>query len=341
MRLYRVRSFGVRDGLQMTEESSPREPIGRQALVKVRASSVNFRDLADLKGYLQALPPGMAQDHIPLSDGAGEIVATGAGVTRVKPGDRVALTFHPAWISGPEPDGLNILGRGSERDNGMLTEFTLADESELVLVPDHLSFEEAATLPCAGLTAWHALHGPAPLLPGQNVLVMGTGGVSIFALQFAKLSGARVIATTTSPQKMEALGKLGADAVIDASSGSGWHHQVIAATGGRGVDVTVEIGGRATWHDSILATRPGGRISMVGQLSGFGDGVSPLFILRGITMNPIRVGSRHQFEQMNRAIAAHGLRPVIDRAFEFEQVQCAFQHFEEGSRIGKVVIHHS
>lgn len=340
MRLYRVRCYGARDGLQMTEEPSPGEPAGSQVLVRVRASSLNFRDLGDLKGYLQAIPPGMAPDHIPLSDGAGEVVAVGAEVTRVRPGDRVALTFHPGWISGPEPDGLNILGRGSERDNGMLTEFTLADESELVLLPDHLSFEEAATLPCAGLTAWHALHGPAPLLPGENVLVMGTGGVSIFALQFARLSGARVIATTTSPQKMEALRQLGADAVVDASSGEGWHQQVLAATDGRGVDVAVEIGGGATWTETILATRPGGRISMVGQLTGFGAGVSPLFIFRGITLNPIRVGSRRQFEQMNRSIAAHGLRPVIDRVFAFEAAPCAFRHFEEGSRIGKVVIQH-
>lgn len=339
MRLYRVRRFGGRDGMQMMEEPPPPEPTGRQVLMRVRAGSLNFRDLGDLKGHLQMIPPGMAQDHIPLSDGAGEVVAVGRSVTRFKSGDRVAATFHPAWISGPEPEGLNILGRGCERDNGMLTEFSLLDESELVRLPSHLSFEEGATLPCAGLTAWHALHGtPVPLLPGQDVLVMGTGGVSVFALQFAKASGARVIATTTSPSKMDALRDLGADVVIDASEGPGWHEPVLEATGGHGVDLTVQVVGGAAWNDTIRATRRGGRVSVVGQVGGFGEGLSPLFVLRGITLYPIRVGSRAEFVQMNRAIAANTLRPVVDRAFEFDAAGDAFQYFEEGSRIGKVVI---
>jgi NADPH:quinone reductase-like Zn-dependent oxidoreductase len=341
MRLYRVRRFGGRDGLQMTEEPSPAEPIGRQVLMRVRASSLNFRDLGDLKGYLQMIPPGMADDHIPLSDGAGEVVAVGCGVTRFKPGDKVAATFHPAWISGSAPEGLNILGRGCERDNGMLTEFSLLDESELVHLPSHLSFEEGATLPCAGLTAWHALHGtPAPLLPGEDVLVMGAGGVSVFALQFAKASGARVIATTTSPSKMEALCELGADVVIDASGGAGWHAQVLQATDGRGVDLTVQVVGGAVWNDTVQATRPGGRIGMVGQLGGFGEGLSPFFVMRGITPYPIRVGSRDAFAQMNRAISANRLHPVIHQAFEFEASAEAFRHFEEAPRVGKVVIRH-
>jgi NADPH:quinone reductase-like Zn-dependent oxidoreductase len=341
MRLYRIRRYGSREGLQMTEEPSPPEPMGRQVLMRVRASSLNFRDLGDLRGYLQAIPPGMAQDHIPVSDGAGEVVAVGPEATRFRPGDRVAATFHPAWISGPAPEDLNILGRGSGRDNGMLTEVSLLDETELVTLPPHLSFEEGATLPCAGLTAWRALHGtPTPLLPGDDVLVMGTGGVSVFALQLAKASGARVIATTTSPGKMDALRELGADVVIDASGGAGWSEPVRAATGGRGVDLVVEVVGGAAWNDSILATRTGGRISLVGQVGGFGEGLSPLFILRAVTANPIRVGSRDDFVRMNRAIAANALRPVIDRVFDFGDAPAAFQHFEEGTRVGKVVIRH-
>jgi NADPH:quinone reductase-like Zn-dependent oxidoreductase len=342
MRLYRVREFGGREGLQMTDEPSPPEPTGRQVLMRVRASSLNFRDLGALKGHLQMIPPGMTQDHIPLSDGAGEVIAVGRDVGRLKPGDRVAATFHPAWISGPAPEGLNILGRGSERDNGMLTELSLLDESELVVLPSRLSFEEGATLPCAGLTAWRALHGtPVPLLPGEDVLVMGTGGVSVFALQFAKASGARVIATTTSPAKMDALRDLGADVVIDASRGAGWSQPVLEATGGRGVDLAVQVVGGASWNDTIQATRPGGRVSAVGQVGGFGEGPSPFFALRGVALNPIRVGSRDDFVQMNRGIAANGVRPVIDCVFEFEAAREAFQHFEEGARIGKVVIRHS
>ena len=169
---------------------------------------------------------------------------------------------------------------------------------------------------------------------------MGTGGVSVFALQFAKAGGARVIATTTSPAKMDALRDLGADVVIDASRGAGWHQPVLEATGGRGVDLAVQVVGGASWNDTIQATRPGGRVSAVGQVGGFGEGPSPFFALRGLTLSPIRVGSRDDFVQMNRAIAVNGVRPVIDRVFEFDAAREAFQHFEEGARIGKVVIRH-
>lgn len=339
MKLYRVRSFGSLDGLQQTNEAPPADPVARQVLVRIRASSLNFRDLIALKGYMQAVPPGMAHDHIPLCDGAGEVVAVGPEVTRTKPGDRVGLTFHPPWIGGPAPENLNILGRSSARDDGLLTEFTRVDESELVILPDHLSYEEAATLPCAGVTAWYSLHGPAPLVSGDEVLVMGTGGVSIFALQFAKMAGARVIATTTSPEKLDMLRTLGADVVIDASSGPGWHRQVLDATGGRGVDVTVEVAGNSTYPDSVPATRCGGRMSMVGALSGGNDGLVGVQ-LRGLNLHTTRVGSRHHFEQMNRAIAVNGLRPIIDRVFDFDAAKAAFEYFEHGSRIGKVVIRH-
>jgi NADPH:quinone reductase-like Zn-dependent oxidoreductase len=342
MKSYRVKSFSGIDGLQQVVEQTPSDPVARQVLVKIHASSINFRDLVALKGFMQEVPPGMAPNHIALCDGAGEIVKVGSDVTRAKPGDRVALTYHRDWMGGPTPSTLNTLGRGSGLNEGTLTEFSLVDESEVVHLPAHLSYEEGATLPCAGVTAWYALHGATPLYSGEDVLVMGTGGVSIFALQLAKTCGARVIATTTSPGKMETLRKLGADVVIDASAGSGWSEQVLAATGGRGVDLTVEVGGGATWKDSVKSTRYNGRMSMVGALSGSTDGLSGLFMMRGLNLHPTRVGSRAHFEQLNRAIAANGLRPVIDRVFEFAAAKEAFKYFESGTgtRIGKVVIRH-
>jgi NADPH:quinone reductase-like Zn-dependent oxidoreductase len=338
VKTYRLNSLGI-NGLQQVEEPDPPAPVGRQVLMRVRASSLNFRDLFLLK---MGIPPEYIVDtgRFPLCDGAGEVLAAGPDVTRVKPGDHVAAIFHWDWISGPIPNSLNTYGRGTKGNDGMLAEMTVVDESELVHLPGHLSFEEGAALPCAGVTAWYALHGDMPLLPGEDVLVQGTGGVSIFALQFAKFAGARVIATTTSPAKIETLRSLGADVVIDASGGPGWHKEVLAATGGRGVDVTIEVGGPTTWDDAVEATRENGRISVVGALGGRDKGVDLRFMMRGLHLHPTRVGSRLHFEQMNRAMNFHGTRPIIDRVFDFDDARAAFEFFEHGSRIGKIVIRH-
>lgn len=227
-----------------------------------------------------------------------------------------------------------------------LTEMILVDESEVVQLPDHLSFEEAATLPCAGVTAWAALHDAKPLLPGENVLVQGTGGVSVLALQLAKLSGARVIATTTSAAKMDTLRQLGADVVIDASAGPGWHKGVLEATEGRGVDLAVDVLGSSHWPDTIPATRTNGRISFVGSLDGWSEGQSDdlmrVLFMKGLRSYQTRVGSHQHFEQMNRAIAAHEMRPFIDRVFDFDDAPAALDYLHSGgSRIGKIVIQHT
>jgi NADPH:quinone reductase-like Zn-dependent oxidoreductase len=338
VKVYRVRSFTGESGLEQLEEADPTAPVARQVLVRIRANSLNFRDSIALDGHMQFVPPGMAKDHIPLCDGAGEVVAVGPDVTRLAVGDRVAFTFHPGWIAGPIPSDLNILGRSSGPHDGLLADYSKVDESELVKLPDQLSFEEGATLCCAGVTAWYALFGPAGLVPGEEVLVMGTGGVALFALQFAKMAGARVIATTTSPSKMSILRKLGADAVVDASNGPGWHEGVLEATDGRGVDVTVEVGGGGTWPDSGMATRNAGRMSLVGALSQSREDIPSMFMRRGIHSSPTRVGSRLHFEQMNRAIALHNLHPIIDRTFVFDDAKAAFAHFRSGARVGKVVI---
>ncbi len=339
MRLYRVTSFTGLDGLKRLEEPDPAAPVAGQVQVRVCATSINFGDLLDLSGGLQGTEGGMAPNHIPMADGAGEVVAVGPLVTRVKVGDRVAMTFHPTWIDGPIPDDFCVLGRASGPCEGCLAEFKVVDQSELVIVPDHLSFEEAATLPCAGVTAWAALRGQVGKLEaGEDVLVMGSGGVSVFALQFAKIAGARVIATTSSPAKMDRLRELGADVVVDTSGGAGWHEAVLKATGSRGVDVALDVGGASSWRETMLSTRRCGRVSLVGMLSMQEGDMPVVFSMRGINLNPTRVGSRRHFEDMNRAISQAKMRPVIDSVFGFDQVRAAFEHFSTGTRMGKVVI---
>ncbi|MCM2459390.1 NAD(P)-dependent alcohol dehydrogenase [Pseudomonas sp. CG7] len=333
MRSYFIDHYGGIDGLCLRETDAPKPPGPGQVLVRMRAAALNFRELLILAGHYQQM---CKPDLVPCSDGAGEVVAVGEGVLRVGTGDRVALTFHPHWIAGEQPQGLAILGRGGSVD-GTLSEYACVSQDEVVVVPQHLSFEEASTLPCAALTAWSALCAHGVLLPGQRVLVQGTGGVSVFALQLAKLFGAEVVALSSSPEKLSRLRQLGADHLIDYRVHTDWHKQVLACTGGQGVDLTVEVGGGDTVERSVQATRVGGRVSMVGLLTG-SPGFSEGFFYRGLSINTIRVGHREQFEQMNRAIALHRLRPVIDQVFDFDNAPEAFTHLQQRKHVGKVVI---
>lgn len=342
MKLFRIVE-NTRDGLKLCEEADLAQPVGRQVLVRVRASSLNFKDKFLFGEYGKTIT---APGGIPLCEAAGEVMAIGPDVTLAGPGDRVALTYHWDWIGGDIPDTLNTYGRGSRRHDGTLTEMMLVDESEVVQLPDHLSFEEAATLPCAGVTAWAALHDAKALLPGETVLIQGTGGVSVLALQFAKLSGARVIATTTSIAKMDTLRQLGADVIIDASAGPGWHKDVLAATKGRGVDLTVDVLGSGHWADTIPASRQNGRISFVGSMEGWSEGqgqdLMRILFMKGLRSYQTRVGSREHFLQMNRAIDAHKVQPIVDRVFDFDDAPAAFDYLHAGgSRIGKIVIRHN
>ncbi|MFJ2211945.1 NAD(P)-dependent alcohol dehydrogenase [Streptomyces sp. NPDC101062] len=306
-------------------------PSAGEVLVRVKASSLNARDLRIANGtYPVPTPPG----RIPLSDGAGIVEAVGDGVSRFRVGDRVMSTFHPTWIYGAFPKWGELYG--VQRD-GWLTEYIAVDEQSVVGVPEHLSFEEAATLPCAALTAWSAVSGVGA---GDVLLVQGSGGVSVFALQFARLAGARVLATTSSAEKARRLGALGASDVVDYVSTPEWGAQVRALTGGRGADLVVEIGGAGTISQSIAAITEGGRISLVGNLASGGGMDLTRFFQRGATLRAITVGSRSDFEQMNRVISRHQLRPVVDRVFPFDETPDAFSHFEKGSRFGKVVISH-
>lgn len=337
MRLYRIDAYTGSTGLKMMQAPDPAPPVARQVVVRVRATSINFRDLIDLQGVL-ATHYGAPSGRIPMCDGVGEVVAVGPEVRRVKPGDRVAAIFHGSWIGGPPPLGMNILGRGAEVNDGMLAEYSTVDESELVHLPEHLSYEEAAALPCAGVTAWYSLFGPATLMPGDTVLLQGTGGVSVLALQFARTVNAKVIVTTTSPDKAEALRALGASEVIDARKGQDWVSAVRELTGGHGVDWSINIAGGDTVESMVKATRPGGRMVLVGFREGAMDKLSSNFMVRGLNIHVTRVGSREHFEQMNRAISAAKIRPVIDRVFDFAEAPAAFDYFAQAAHVGKVVI---
>jgi NADPH:quinone reductase-like Zn-dependent oxidoreductase len=281
--------------------------------------------------------PKLRLPLIPLSDGVGEVVAVGDGVTRVKTGARVASAFIPKWVAGEptEEKARSALGAGPD---GLLAEYAVLDAEGVVPVPEHLTDEEAATLPCAAVTAWHALITEGGLKAGDTVLAQGTGGVSIFALQFAHLTGARVIITSSSDQKLARARELGASDGINYKTTPDWEEKVRELTGGVGVDHVVEVGGAGTLGKSLRAVRLGGRISLIGVLTGGGQ-VNPVPILmKNIRVQGIFVGSREMFEAMNRAIALHRLRPVVDRVFPFAEAREALRHMESAAHFGKICL---
>jgi NADPH:quinone reductase-like Zn-dependent oxidoreductase len=301
----------------------------------MRAWSLNYRDLMVLKGQYN---PKLKMPAVPLSDGVGEVVETGPGVSRVAVGDRVAGAFMPEWISGQIHEGAarSALGGGGA---GMLSEYVVISAEGVVRVPEHLSDEQAAALPCAAVTAWHALVPEGHVKSGDSVLVLGTGGVSIFALQFAKLHGARVIATSSSDEKLAKARELGADEGVNYKTTPDWNKRVLELTGGRGVDFVVEVGGAGTVGQSMKAVRPGGQISLIGVLSGGGEKVNPMPILmKNIRVQGIFVGTREMFEAMNRAIALHQLQPIVDRVFPFAEAVEAYRYMESAAHFGKIAI---
>ena len=308
------------EGIVLRSSEDPR-PGPNEILPRVRASSLNYRDLMVLKGGGRG-PTKLGV--MPLSDGAGEVAAIGEGVTLVKVGDRVIGTFHPRWFGGPLSADYLTDRPGANLD-GMLAEYAVLSEEALVPVPSHLSFEEAATLPCAAVTAWAALAGHRRVTAGDTVLTQGSGGVSVFALQFARVLGARVIATTSTAEKAERLKVLGASEVINYTETPDWDVKARELTDGRGVDCVVEIGGPGTIAKSLKALAVGGHLSLIGaSLSPSGAMLDPLLLTgRGITVGAINVGSRADFEAMNRTIAQHRLRPVIDRTFPFAEANAA------------------
>jgi NADPH:quinone reductase-like Zn-dependent oxidoreductase len=335
MKLYRFpRAAGI-DTLELRDEPTPKPGRG-QILVRMRAASLNYRDLGVASGR-SARGPAPA-NLIPLSDGAGDVMETGPDVTRFKPGDRVAGLFMQSWFGGDmEPDHV-ASSRGGAID-GVLAEYAVFEQDGVVALPQHLSFEEGATLPCAGVTAWNALYAGRPLRSGETVLVLGTGGVSVFALQFAHAAGARVIATSSSDSKLAQARALGASDGINYRQHPEWHQEVLRLTNGRGVDHVVEVGGPGTLSRSIAATRIGGQVHLIGVLTGGEGAIDPTPILRRNTiLRGIYVGSRQMFEAMNAAITLHKIAPVIDRVFTFEQARDAYHYMTTQAHVGKVVI---
>jgi alcohol dehydrogenase len=334
MKAYRFDSFDSLDELRLREEADP-VPQRGEVLVRVHAVSLNYRDLAMLRGrYPRKCVPG----HIPASDAAGEIVALGEGVEAFKVGDRVIGAFHPRWFGGEMPSTIQRDSYGAEND-GWLCELKAVSQEAVVRMPQTLSYEEASTLPCAGLTAWTALTGPTPIRAGHSVLVQGSGGVSIFALQLARAAGASVIATTSSAAKAEQLKALGASAVVNYAEDAEWGRSVRALTGGRGVDRVVEVGGPGTIGQSLRAVALGGEIASIGFLSTENPGID-FFQLKssGASFRNITVGDRAALLDFNRAVAASGLKPLVDRVFAFDEAREAFSHLEAGAHMGKVVI---
>jgi NADPH:quinone reductase-like Zn-dependent oxidoreductase len=274
---------------------------------------------------------------VPLSDGAGEVLETGAGVDRFRPGDRVMGIFLQSWLAGPyrERHGASALGGAVD---GVLSEYAVFAQDGLVRVPDHLDWAEAATLPCAAVTAWNALFPAGGVRAGQTVLTLGSGGVSIFALQFAKMAGAEVIATTSAEDKAERLQEMGARQLINYLETPSWGKVAREMTGGEGVDCVVEVGGAGTLEQSLRAVRAGGVVSLIGLLAGPGEFNTNWVFMKALKLHGIYVGSREMFEEMNRAIEVTQLRPVVDRVFPFDEAKAALQHLESGAHFGKVVI---
>jgi NADPH:quinone reductase-like Zn-dependent oxidoreductase len=325
--------FGV-ENLEIVELPEPVASPG-EALVRVRACSLNYRDLAVMRGaYGSNVKPPL----IPLSDGAGEVVAIGPDVTRVKPGDRVAATFMQTWLEGAAPDDAQANSALGGAINGMMAEMVCLKADGLVPVPAHLSIEEAAALPCAGVTAWNALFRSGRIKPGESVLVMGAGGVSTFALQFAKMAGARVVATSSSDARLERLRSMGADHLINYKTTPDWDKPVRQFTAGVGADHVVEVGGAGTLALSSKAVRRGGHIALIGVLAGRGEFDPRLMMLKSARLQGIYVGSREMFEEMNRAIELARLRPVMDRVFEFAELREALAFLESGAHFGKVCV---
>ena len=333
MRAWQVEGEWGIDHLKMIEAKT-RQPGAGEVLIRMRAASVNYRDLLTVQGMggTRRLP------LIPFSDGAGEVLAIGEGVSRVKVGDRVCPMFFEGWIDG-RPDATKRSRPLGGPLPGVLQEEFVAKAEAVSPIPRAWSFEEAATLPCAGLTAWRALMVEGELKTGETVLVQGTGGVSIFALQFAKMAGAKVIVTSSSDDKLSRAKALGADETINYKTHPEWAKAALELTGGAGVDHVVEVGGAGTLNQSLEAAKVGGRIEVIGVLSGFSQQIAmPTLFGKNLRMIGLSVGSREMFEQMVAAIDKAGMKPLIDRTFAFDEVPEALRCMKGAGHLGKICV---
>jgi NADPH:quinone reductase-like Zn-dependent oxidoreductase len=327
MKIYTIAkgSTGL-DGLKQTERDRP-SPKPHEVLVRMRAASLNFRDLAVMSGKYIGGP--LTRDTIPMSDGAGEVAAVGSAVKELKVGDRVVATF----TQGRPPAAL-----GSPLD-GVLAEYAVFEPDGLLVIPEHMSFEEAATLPCAGVTAWNALMHGKVLRAGETVLTLGTGGVSILALQLAKIAGARVIITSSSDEKLARARELGADDGVNYKAHPDWENKVLELTNGQGADHVIDLGGVGTLPHSYLAVGRGGEISLIGVMTRPEGDLSPYpLMMKGATLRGIFVGGREHFEGLMRAVDVNELHPIVDKVFDFDAAPDAFAYMKSAQHFGKLVI---
>ena len=333
MKAYEITGFGI-EHLGMVERDMPTAGAG-EVVVRLHAASLNFRDVMVVNGTYN---PRMKLPAVPLSDAAGEVVEVGASVTKWKIGDRVCSTVISGWLDGGPTAEASKTAIGAGNYDGVLQEYRVFSEDAVVAAPEHLSFDEASTLPCAALTAWHALVVSGKIRSGDSVLTLGTGGVSIFAIQFAKLFEARVIATSSSDEKLAKARDIGADETINYRVSEAWDKTVLDLTDGRGVDHVVEVGGAGTLQRSVKAVRVGGHIALIGALDTSGEfNPIPIF-MKGIRMQGIFIGSRAMFEEMNAKIEETQATPVIDRTFGFDEAPEALRYMESGSHFGKIVV---
>lgn len=332
MKTYEIQRFGI-DELVQTEREIP-TPTANEVLVKLHAASLNYRDLLMVKGLYN---PRLKMPLVPFSDGAGEVISIGESVTRFKIGDRVCPIFMQNWVDG-EIDSTKSRGALGGDSDGCLREFGAFDENSLVHIPQHLTFDEAASLPCAAVTAWNALIVSGKLKRDDFVLLQGTGGVSIFALQFAKIHGAKVIITSSSDEKLERAKQLGADFTINYKEREDWDKAVMEITEKRGVDHVVEVGGAGTLQRSLNAAKLGGHIAVIGVLSGKGEFNPTTILMKALKLHGIFVGSREMFEAMNNCISENNLKPIIDKTFDFEAAKDALKTMESASHFGKITV---
>ncbi len=333
MKAWMLPSFGL-DALELKEQPTKELQPG-QVRIQVEAVSLNYRDLMTVMGQYN---PKMHLPRIPASDGAGTVKAVGDGVTRVKPGDRVCGIFMQNWIEG-RATAEKIRGALGGDIDGMLAEEVVLHEQGVVKVPEYLTMEEAATLPCAALTAWNAVVNAAHLTAGQTVVIQGTGGVSIFALQFAKAMGARVLGTSSSDAKLERARTLGLDAGLNYRKHPEWAKWVLEQTGGAGADAVVEVGGAGTFPQSLASIKIGGTVAQIGVLSQSTDPLQiPLILYRQARVQGMYVGSRTQFEEMNRALEQNRIQPVIDQIYSFKDLPPALARMQAGEHFGKIVV---
>ena len=332
MKAVQIERFGI-DELAFNEIDRP-TPIAGEVLVRMRASSLNYRDLMMVEGTYNSR---LKLPLVPFSDGAGEVVEVGEGVSRWKVGDRVCPIFMQGWVDGELDYSKSKSTLGGDLD-GCLRQYAAFNEAGLVRIPDHLSFEEAACLPCAGVTAWNALMVSGGLQKGDTVLCQGTGGVSLFALQFAKAAGAEVTITSSSNDKLERAKGLGADHVINYREREDWDTVALELTNKRGVDHVVEIGGPGTLQRSMRAVKIGGHIAVIGVVAGKGEFTNVPIFMKALKLIGVFVGSRVMFEDMNRFVTDKSIRPVVDSTFEFDQVRDALELMKSGGHFGKILV---